>query len=103
MDIFKDLKEIEDIYENLKEKVKDDHLTEVKGFKVKTVSKLEESIKIKRNLIESILNSITEEFRVYSQDFQVNYNRIVEDLEKEFQNNKQKIADLILKEMGIIF
>ena len=103
MDIFKWIRDIENVYEELIETAKTVNLNDIEEFRESQRMKFEDYVKKKndlvRNAIITLSQDVDSEIKIFGEKIDI----AIKNIEKEFQNNVQDINKLIITEAGLDF
>ncbi|MHA2120180.1 MAG: hypothetical protein ACW990_03140 [Promethearchaeota archaeon] len=103
MDVFENLKEIEDIYEDLIKNAKDLNLNDIEEFRKAQIRIFEASINTKNELVNSALGNLTLEVNNKTKKFEERLNDAISKIELDFQNSIKNLQKLIIEKAGIDF
>ena len=103
MDLFKSLKEIETLYENLIENAKKERLDQIELLENEQKKNLEEIIKKKMEFVNSVLNDLSEEVKNYIINFEKKNNEIIKKIELNYKKNKSELTQSIIEKLGYDF
>ena len=103
MNLFKSLKEIETLYENLIENAKKESLDQIELLENEQKKNLEEIIKKKMEFVNSVLNDLSEEVKTYIINFEKKNNEIIKKIDRNYKKNKSKLTQSIIEKLGYDF
>jgi vacuolar-type H+-ATPase subunit H len=103
MKIFDWAKELEKIYEELLEEAKNQNLNEIEELKVENEKLIEESLQHKQKLVKKALNSVSNDADKEIMQFKENLTRILEKWEQDYNKNRLKIINDIIRKLGLDF
>jgi len=103
MDVFENLKEIENIYENLIKNAKDLNLKDIEEFRKDQIREFEALINIKNELVNDALGNLTLEVNDKIKEFEEQLTDAMKKIELEFQNSINQLQKLIIQKAEIDF
>ncbi|MFW9829347.1 MAG: hypothetical protein ACFFEY_17365 [Candidatus Thorarchaeota archaeon] len=103
MKIFDWVTEIEDIYDKLIEKSKNDNLKEIEDLRAESEKILSESIQKKQELVNDALKSINIDVNKKINEFQKKLTSIIQNYESNYEQNKKRIIDQIITKLELDF
>ncbi|MHA1489618.1 MAG: hypothetical protein ACTSRI_08185 [Promethearchaeota archaeon] len=103
MNIFKWIKEIEKTYEGLIENSRRESSAEIQLLKENEEKERKKILREKKDFISSILINLSEEIQGDIIKFEKKNDDLIKKIEKDFQNNKVKLVNLLLEKMGYDF
>lgn len=103
MDIFKWVKDLEDIYENLLEETKRGSLEEIREFRVIQEKNMEDLLSRKQDIVNLATKSLSVDVNEEIEDFEKRLNNSIKEIEVNFNKNKNSIKKSILKTLGLDF
>lgn len=103
MKIFEWVSEIEDIYDKLIEKSKNDNLKEIEDLRAESEKALSESIQKKQELVNDALKSIRTDVNEKINEFQKKLTSIIQNYESNYEQNKKRIIDQIITKLELDF
>lgn len=103
MDLFKWLKEIEQLYENLSENAKKESLDQLQLLETEEKRNLEELIKKKKEYVNFVRNNLSEEVKDYIMNFEKKNNEIIKNIQLNYKKSKSKLTQTIIEELGYDF
>jgi phosphoribosylanthranilate isomerase len=103
MDIFDWVQDIEETYKFLIEKAKEENLADIQKFKAQEEKLIDFKIKKKRNFVDSNLKLLLEEVNNGMEKLTVFYNQSIENIQVKYEENRLKIINSIIKQLGFEF
>ena len=103
MKIFEWAKEIENVYKDLIEKSKNQNLKEIEILRVENEQLIDESLQKKQNLVNIALKSLNKDVKKEISQFEENLKSILKNFEQDYNQNKKKIINDIIKSLGMDF
>jgi len=103
MRIFDWAKDLEKIYEDLLTKAKEQNLNEIEEFKKKYQESLEETQNSQKKLVTKAFNSLQNDVNVEISRFKGNLEKILNEFEQSYNQNKNNIIKKVIKELGFDF
>lgn len=103
MDVFENLKEIENIYENLIKNAKDLNLKDIEEFRKDQIREFEALINTKNELVNDALGNLTLEVNDKIKEFEEQLTDAMKKIELEFQNSINQLQKLIIQKAEIDF
>jgi len=103
MDIFKWIKDIEQVYDDLINNAKDVNLNDIEQFREEQRKEFENFLSKKNELVNFALiklsKDVDSEIKIFTDDM----DKAIKKIEKEFQKNIQNLQNLIITEAGLDF
>ncbi|MFX0021546.1 MAG: hypothetical protein ACFE9S_04420 [Candidatus Hermodarchaeota archaeon] len=103
MDIFKWIKEIENVYHELIDNAKTINLNDIEEFRENQRNKFEEYLKKKNDLVRNALVTLSQDVDSEIKVFNEKIDNALKNIEMNFQNNIQDLNKLIINELGLDF
>lgn len=103
MDVFENLKDIENIYEDLIKNAKNSNLNDIEEFRKDQIGKFETLMGTKNELVNDVLGSISLEVNSQTKMFEERLNKAINKIELEFRNSMTNLQKLIIKKADIDF
>ncbi|MGQ4873387.1 MAG: hypothetical protein ACP6IY_04855 [Promethearchaeia archaeon] len=103
MDFFEWALEIEEIYENIINKAKQQNIEEIKNFTKEIENEIENKLEKKQKLVQDILKVLVKEIDHLSNAFDKDISFVLDELKTRYEQNKIELIKNILKEIGIEF
>lgn len=103
MKIFEWVEEIEKIYKDLIDKAKKENLAELENLRSEQEKNMEKRIKNNREIVDSALKLLLKKLKDEDIFITEKLNDFKKKMEKEYQNSKQNLAELIIKDIGFDF
>lgn len=103
MDIFKNLNEIEKVYEDLIENAKKLNLKEIEDFRNEQNEKFDSFITKVNVLVNTAIGNLTVDIETKKITFEKQMNDALNKIDYEFQKNIDNLQKLIIKEIGLDF
>ena len=103
MDIFKWIRDIEKVYEELIETAKTVNLNDIEEFRESQRMKFEDYVKKKNDLVRNAIITLSQDVDTEIKIFGEKIDIAIKNIEKEFQNNVQDLNKLIITEAGLDF
>jgi hypothetical protein len=103
MNIFKWIKDIENVYEDLINSAKTVNLNDIEEFRESQRLNFEEFLKNKNDLVRNALITLSQDVDSEIKVFHEKIDKAIKKIEKEFQNNIQDLNKLIITEAGLDF
>ncbi|MFX0104223.1 MAG: hypothetical protein ACFE75_01875 [Candidatus Hodarchaeota archaeon] len=103
MDIFKWIKDIEKVYEELINNAKSVNLNDIEEFREIQRKEFEDYIRKKNDLVRNALVTLSEDVDSEIIIFREKMDIAIKKIEKEFQNSTQNLNKLIISEAGLDF
>ena len=103
MDLFKWVKDLEDIYENLLEKTKNENLEEIQNFKQKRQEIIDDSIANKQKFVSMALKTLSDdvnnEIKILKQDL----DKVIKKIVIEFLKDRKNLEKSVIEKLGFDF
>jgi hypothetical protein len=103
MEIFKWIKDIEKVYEELIDNAKTVNLNDIEEFRESQRKKFEDYLKEKNDLIRNALITLSQDVDSEINVFREKIDMALKNIEIEFENNIQDLNKLIITEAGLDF
>jgi len=103
MEIFDWVQDIEETYKFLIEKAKEEHLVDIQKFKAQEEKLIDVKIKKKQNFVDSNLKLLLEEVNIGMEKLKVFFNQSIENIQVKYDENRLKIINSIIKQLGFEF
>lgn len=103
MDIFKDLKDIEKIYENLINNAKEINLKDIETFREEQNKKLEILLSKKNDLVNNALGYLAKDVDDKTAFFEDRMDQAIKTIEIQFQKSIENLRKIIIEEVGLDF
>ena len=103
MEIFKWMKEIEEVYIELIEKAKKENLDDIEKLKNDQDNHVEKILLTKQELINSALKSLSEELEQKENDFKKKISQILKKNEINYEENKIQLISSVIKQLELEF
>ncbi len=103
MEIFDWVHDIEETYKFLIEKAKEENLENIQKFKTHQEKLIDIKIKKKRNFVDSNLKLLLKEVTSGVEKLNVFYNQSIENIQTKYEDNRLKIINSIIKQLGFEF
>lgn len=103
MRIFDWAKDLEKVYDDLLEKAKEQNLKEIEELKKKNDISLEETHKIKQDLVTKALNSLQNDVNKEISHFAEKLEKILNEFEQVYNQNKTVLINEIIDKVGLDF
>jgi len=103
MEIFKWVEEIEKIYDDLIEKVKDESLGEITKVQSSQAKVMEEMIYKNQENLNIALTKVSKEVKGKSEEFQVLLKDLCVKIERYYLENKKGLTNLLFEKIGFEF
>ncbi|MFX1305057.1 MAG: hypothetical protein ACFFBV_09375 [Promethearchaeota archaeon] len=103
MKIFEWVEEIEKIYKDLIDKAKKENLAELENLRSEQEKNMEKRIKNNREMVDSALKLLLKKLKDEDIFITEKLNDFKKKMEKEYQNSKQNLGELIIKDIGFDF
>lgn len=103
MDVFKWIKDIEDVYEDLINKAKDVNLKDIEDFRELQRKTFENFLSKKNELVNNAFFKLTSDVDSEIKMFRDKMNTAIKKIEHEFENNIQNLQKLIITEAELDF
>ena len=103
MEIFKWTSDIEKMYEDLIKKTTEESLAELRTLRNNQEKMLEFTLKQKQDLVNSILNNLSNDINVEITQFRVKLEEIKKDIENQYKKNKNNLIKKIIETRGLNF
>jgi hypothetical protein len=103
MDIFKWIKDIEKVYEELINNAKNVNLNDIEEFRESQRKEFEDYIRKKNDLVKFALITLSQDVDSEIKTFRDKMDIAIKRIEKEFQNSIQNLNELIISEAGLDF
>ncbi len=103
MDIFKWIKDIENVYEELINNAKNVNLNDIEEFRETQRKEFEEYVRKKNDLVKNALITLSIDTDLEINVFQDKIDKAIKNIEKEFQSSIQNLNKLIISEAGLEF
>jgi hypothetical protein len=103
MDVFENLKDIENIYEDLINNAKDLNLNDIEEFRKDQIKEFESLIAIKNELVNQALGNLTLEVNNKTIKFEERLKDAISKIELDFINSITKLQKVIIEKAGIDF
>lgn len=103
MEIFDWVHDIEETYKFLIERAKEENLENIQKFKTHQEKLLDAKIKKKRKFVDSNLKLLLKEVTNGVEKLNVFYNQSIENIQTRYEDNRLKIINSIIKQLGFVF
>lgn len=103
MEIFDWVQDIEETYKFLIEKAKEENLADIQKFKAQEEKLIDVKIKKKQNFVDSNLKLLLEEVNIGMEKLKVFFNQSIENIQVKYEENRLKIINSIIKQLGFEF
>jgi len=103
MEIFKWVKDVEQVYDNLMEKTKKENLTELLNLKKKQENLIEETLAEKQKFVSLALKSLSEEVNNEIKILEQNLDVATKNIEINYQKNRQNLVKSIIEKLRFNF
>ncbi|MHA2392321.1 MAG: hypothetical protein ACXAEX_10125 [Promethearchaeota archaeon] len=103
MDIFKEIKDIEKVYEDLISSAKDRNLNDIEQFRADQQEDFELYIGKKNDLVNNILGNLAKEVNEKIIIFEEQIGKAIEKIENQFQKSVTNLHKLIIKKVELSF
>ncbi len=103
MDVFENLKDIENIYEDLIKNAKDLNLNDIEEFRKDQIKEFESLVAIRNELVNQALGNLTLEVNNKTIKFEERLKDAISKIELDFKNSIMKLQNLIIEKAGIDF
>jgi hypothetical protein len=103
MDVFKWIRDIENVYEDLIDNAKTVNLNDIEEFRESQRKQFEDYLKKKNDLVRNALVTLSKDVDSEIQIFGDKIEKAIKKIEKEFQNSIQNLNKLIISEAGLDF
>lgn len=103
MEIFDWVQDIEETYKFLIEKAKEENLEDIQKFKAQEEKLIDIKIKKKQNFVDSNLKLLLEEVNIGMEKLKVFFNQSIENIQVKYEENRLKIINSIIKQLGFEF
>jgi len=103
MDLFENLKDIENIYEDLINNAKNLNLKEIEKFRGNEQKTFERFIFEKNKLVNEVLATLAKEVKIKINNFENNLDGAIKKIELQFQKSIENLQKLIIEESGLDF
>jgi len=103
MELFKWLKEIEQVYEELIENAKKESLVQIQLLEEQQKKDLEILLKEKKGFVNSTLTDLSNEVNNYLDNLKIKNSEIIKKIELNYKKNKDKLIQSIKEKLGYDF
>ncbi len=103
MDIFKWIKDIENVYDELINNAKTVNLNDIEEFRESQRKKFEDYVKKKNELVKNALTTLSQDVDSEINVFNKKIDKAIKNIENEFQKSVQGLNKLIIAEAGLDF
>jgi hypothetical protein len=103
MDIFKEIKDIEKIYENLITSAKGRNLREIELFRAEQQQNFELFISNKNELVNNVLGNLSKEVDKKIQIFEESLGEAINKIENQFQKSIAELQNMIIEKVEFDF
>jgi len=103
MEIFKWASDIEKMYEDLINNAKEESLAELKTLRNNQEKIVEFTLIQKQNIVNSVLNNLSNDINVEIEQFRVKLEEITKDIENQYKKNKNNLIKEIIQTLGLNF
>ena len=103
MEIFKWVKDIEKVYDDLIEKAKNENLEELREFRGNQEGIMEELLSKKQEILSLAFKNLSLEVNEEIENFDKELEGSIKKIEKNYQKNKDMIKKSILEKLGFDF
>ena len=103
MDIFKEIKDMENIYEDLISSAKDRNLKDIEQFRGSQQKNFELFVSKKNDLVNSILGILTKEVNEKIKVFEEKLRKSIDKIEKQFQKSIGNLQKIIIDKVELGF
>ncbi len=103
MEIFKWVKDIEQLYENLIEKTKEENFAEIQNLKNQQETLLEKNLAENQKFVSLALKSLSKDVDNEIKILEQNLEAAIKNLEINYQKNRKNLDKLIIEKLGFDF
>ncbi|MFX1322839.1 MAG: hypothetical protein ACFFAQ_14475 [Promethearchaeota archaeon] len=103
MELFKWLKEIEQVYQELIENAKKESLVQIQLLEEQQKKDLEILLKEKKGFVNSTLTDLSNEVKNYLDNLKIKNSEIIKKIELNYKKNKDKLIQSIKEKLGYDF
>jgi len=103
MDLFENLKDIENVYEDLINNAKNLNLKEIEKFRDNEQKTFEKFIFEKNELVNEVLATLAKEVKTKINNFENKLDGAIKKIELQFQKSIENLQKLIIEEVGLNF
>ncbi len=103
MRIFDWAKDLEEVYNDLLKKAKEQNLKEIDELRKNNEKSLEETQKTKQDLVKGALNSLQNDVNKEISQFKKNLEKILIEFEHSYNQNKTVLINKIIDKLGLDF
>ena len=103
MELFKWLKEIEQVYEELIENAKKESLDQIQLLEEQQKRNLEILLKEKKEFVNSTLTDLSNEVKNSLDNLKIKNSEIIKKIELNYKKNKNKLIQSIIEKLGYDF
>jgi len=103
MEIFNWVKEIENMYNDIVEKAKSENLNDIKSSRAHQEELLEQKVKRTQEKVKAGMRTLSLEENDKANAFNLLLNDLIDKIEKNIQENKDELINLIIKKLGFNF
>ena len=103
MEIFKWVKDIEKVYDDLIEKAKNENLEELREFRENQEGIMEELLSKKQEILSLAFKNLSIEVNKEIENFDKKLEKLIKNIEKNYQKNKDLIKKSVLQQIGFDF
>lgn len=103
MDIFKWIKDVENVYEELINSAKNVNLNDIEQFREIQRKEFEDYLRKKNDLVNNALITLSKDVDSETKIFRDKMDTAIKKIEKQFQNSIQNLNKLIISEAGLDF
>ncbi|MFX1409365.1 MAG: hypothetical protein ACFFA6_03370 [Promethearchaeota archaeon] len=103
MELFKWLKEIEQVYEELIENARKDSIDQIQFLEKQQERDLKKLLKEKKSFVNSTLSDLSNEVKDYLDNLKTKNSELIKKLELNYNKNKKKLIQSIIEKLGYDF
>ena len=103
MDLFKWVKDLEDLYENLLEKTKNENLEEIQNFKEKRQKIIDNSIANKQKFVSMALKTLSDDINNEIQKLRQDLDKVINKIVTEFLKDRKNLEKSVIEKLGFDF